>query len=168
MKSGTVDRYLVEERGFTLTEMMVTIMVMMVVLFALYSVFDMSMRVFSFGNNKVEAVENARLGLEKMEREIRAAHPYDSATTAGGYVLLSSANPAQKTTTLSANQITFGNDLDGNGNLQCPTLEVNPRCEFITYKLSASAPYTLRRVNTSTPNTSTGDGVIEHVDGATG
>ena len=67
------ERFLKEERGFTLTEMMVTIMIMIVVFFALYSIFDMSLRVFSFGNNKVEAVENARLGLEKMEREIRAA-----------------------------------------------------------------------------------------------
>ena len=44
---------------------------MMVVFSAIYSVFDMSLRVFSFGNNKVEAVESARVGMEKMEREIR-------------------------------------------------------------------------------------------------
>ena len=46
-------------------------MIMMVVFFALSSIFDMSLRVFSFGNNKVEAVESARVGMEKMEREIR-------------------------------------------------------------------------------------------------
>ncbi len=51
---------------------------MIVVLSALYSVFDMSLRVFSFGNDKVEAVESARVGMEKMEREIRAAYPVDS------------------------------------------------------------------------------------------
>ena len=68
-------RFLKEERGFTLSEMMVTIVIMMVVFFALYSVFDMSVRIFSFGSNKVEAVESARLGLERMEREIRAAYP---------------------------------------------------------------------------------------------
>ena len=67
-----------EERGFTLPEMMVTIMIMMVVFFALYSIFDMSVRIFMFGNNKVEAVESARLGLERMEREIRAAYPVGS------------------------------------------------------------------------------------------
>jgi Tfp pilus assembly protein PilW len=52
---------------------------MIVVLFALYNVFDMSIRVFSFGNDKLEAVENARLGLEKMERELRDAYPYNKA-----------------------------------------------------------------------------------------
>ena len=56
------ERFLREERGFTLTEMMVTTVIMMVVLFALYSIFDMSLQVFSFGNNKVEAVESARIG----------------------------------------------------------------------------------------------------------
>jgi hypothetical protein len=50
---------------------------MLTVMFALYSIFDMSLRVFSYGNNKTEAVENARLGLEKMEREIRAAQNDD-------------------------------------------------------------------------------------------
>ena len=51
--------------------MMVTVLVMIVVMFALYSIFDMGLRVFSFGNNNVEATESARLGLEKMEREIK-------------------------------------------------------------------------------------------------
>ena len=44
------------ERGFSLPEMMVTIVIMIVVFFALYSVFDMSVRIFMFGSNKVEAV----------------------------------------------------------------------------------------------------------------
>jgi len=70
-------RSLRDESGFTLTEVLVTIMIMVVVLFALYSIFDMGLRVFAFGNDKLEAVENARLGLERMEREVRAAYPYD-------------------------------------------------------------------------------------------
>ena len=53
------------EDGFSLTEMMVTVLVMIMVMFALYSIFDMGLRVFSFGNNNVEATESARLGLEK-------------------------------------------------------------------------------------------------------
>jgi len=52
-------------------------MIMIVVLFALYSIFDMGIRVFSFGNDKIEATEQARLGMEKMTREIRAAYPVD-------------------------------------------------------------------------------------------
>ena len=48
--------FLREEGGFTLPELMVTMVMMLTVLFALYSIFDMSLRVFSFGSDKVEAV----------------------------------------------------------------------------------------------------------------
>ena len=74
---ATRERFLKDERGFSLTEMLVTIIIMTVVLMALSSIFDMSIKVFSFGNNKVEATESARVGMEKMEREIRAAYPVD-------------------------------------------------------------------------------------------
>ena len=62
-------RFLKEESGFTLTEMLVTTMLMLLVLFALYSIFDMGLRVVGFGNASTEAADNARLGLAKMERE---------------------------------------------------------------------------------------------------
>lgn len=114
-----------EEGGFTLTELMVTMMMMLMVMFALYSVFDMSLRVFSFGNDKTEAVENARLGLERMERELRAAYPYDKIN--GNNTLFPSyaANPS--------NSITFGNDLDGDRQV-APDIST----EQITYSLNGS------------------------------
>ena len=56
------ERFLKEERGFTLSEMMVTITIMMIVFFALYSIFDMSVRIFSYGSNKVEAVGERQVG----------------------------------------------------------------------------------------------------------
>lgn len=128
------ERVLREESGFTLSEMLVTMMVMILVLFALYSIFDMGLRVFSFGNDKVEAVENARLGLEKMEREIRAAHPYNK----------TAATPDQHLfDTWTSTAITFGNDFDGNRKIECLNAG---ECEKITYQLNAS---TLQRINSS-------------------
>lgn len=118
-----IKRLLREEGGFTLPEMLVTIMLMLVVMSALYSIFDMSLRVFSFGNDKVEAVENARLGLEKMEREIRGAYPYNRASDppplflAGGF---------------TSNSLTFGNDLNG-------SRVANDADEQITYTLSGNS-----------------------------
>lgn len=97
-------KLLKEESGFTLVEVMVTMMLMILVMFALYSIFDMSIRVFSFGNDKIEAVENARIGVSKMEREIRAAYPLDRTVTP----------PKLFDTSTGANQITFGLDLNGN------------------------------------------------------
>jgi type II secretory pathway component PulJ len=106
------------EGGFTLPEVLVTVTLMIVVLFALYSIFDMSLRVFGFGNDKVEAVENARLGLEKMEREIRAAYPYDK-PAGRDHLLWSPGYPATGAIPPS-DRISFGNDLDGNRKIECP------------------------------------------------
>jgi Tfp pilus assembly protein PilW len=143
-------RLLGEESGFTLAELMVTILIMITVMFALYSIFDMSLRVFGFGNDKTEATENARLGLERMEREIRAAYPQDKAGVSGtvNEALITSAiaSPAPK--------ITFGNDLNGN--------RVVDSNEVITYRRGVSDPTTLIRENNGTS-----DPVVEYVDDLT-
>ena len=47
------------------------------VLFALYGIFDTSVRAFGYGGDRIEAVGDARLALSRMEREIRGAYPYD-------------------------------------------------------------------------------------------
>ena len=140
-----------DERGFTLTEMMVTTIIMMWILLALFGIFDMSLKVFSYGNNKVEAVESARVGMEKMEREIRQAYA-PSAT-------------AQMFDTWTSTQIRFGNDLDGNGVIACPNS--TGRCEKIGYRLNGT---TLGRDNTSAGTTNTVANlrpVAEHVQSLT-
>jgi type II secretory pathway component PulJ len=115
--------------------MLVSITVMIVVLFALYSVFDMSLRVFGIGNDKLEATENARLGLDKMARELRAAYPYDkvkdtSTDTLLPHLFWNSAAPATPALP-SSSSVTFGNDLNGNRKIDVGT-------EQITYSLSGS------------------------------
>jgi prepilin-type N-terminal cleavage/methylation domain-containing protein len=119
------DRFLREEDGFTLPEMLVTMVMMIVVLFSLYNIFDMSIRVFRFGSDEVEAVENARLGLEKMEREIRAAYPYDqAAATPDSHIFFDTSNPTTAAMT-TATRITFDNDLNGNRKIDCPEAKVD-------------------------------------------
>jgi prepilin-type N-terminal cleavage/methylation domain-containing protein len=125
-----------DEGGFTLPEMLVTIMVMVAVLFALYSVFDMSLRVFDVGNDKVEATDNARLGLEKMAREIRAAYPANK-ISGSNHLFWTQGAPATATMP-TAGQITFGNDRNGNRrvyNSSTGTLDPN---EEITYAVSGT------------------------------
>ncbi|WP_273887414.1 PulJ/GspJ family protein [Rubrobacter naiadicus] len=111
-----------DERGFTLVEMLVTIVMMLVVMSALYGLFDMGMRVYTLGNDKVNAVENARIALDKMSREIRAAYPADKAS--GDDSLLLSAGQ---------DHITFGNDINGDRRLTC-----SDPGEYITYRLSGT------------------------------
>jgi type II secretory pathway component PulJ len=132
-------RLLRDEGGFTLPELLVTMVMMIVVLFALYSIFDMSMRVYSFGNDKTEAVENARLGLEKLERETRAAYPQDN-----------TSNPVNSTlfTSWTASSITFGNDLNGNWKIECVSGGPCETISYAVYQPAGSSTYTLGRSNT--------------------
>lgn len=146
MRRPLVQRLLREETGFTLVELMVTMMMMLIVMFALYSIFDMSLRVFGFGNDKTEATENARLGLERMEREIRAAYPQDKANGSASLITSTVSNPAP--------EITFGNDLNGNR-----LVDSN---EIISYRRDGSDPTTLVRENNGTSQP-----VVGFVDGLT-
>ena len=82
-------RPLSEEGGFTLVEALVAAVVMAVVLFSLYTVFDATVRVFEVAGDELEATESARLGMARMEREIRAAYPHD------GGVLLDAWEPTR-------------------------------------------------------------------------
>lgn len=156
-----------EEGGFTLPEVLVAMTLMVVVLFALYAIFDMSVRVFGFGNDKVEAVENARLGLEKMEREIRAAYPYDK--PAGlDHLFWSPGYPATGAIPPS-DRISFGNDLDGNRRIECPPPPApSSACETITYDVyrSGSGPTdALGRARSSSGVRQPVAGYVEDVDG---
>jgi type II secretory pathway component PulJ len=146
-------RILREEEGFTLTEMMVTMLVMITVMFALYSIFDMSLRVYGVGNDKVEATANARIGLDKIARELRAAYP---ASKAGGKTQLFWAPGSCLTGVMpTATQVTFGNDYNGNRMICNATTGLMDTGEEITYSLNGS---TLRR---------NGKPVVEFVNGLT-
>jgi type II secretory pathway component PulJ len=136
------------EDGFSLTEMMVTVLVMIMVMFALYNIFDMGLRVFSFGNNNVEATESARLGLEKMEREIKSAYPYDKGNPTPP-ADTHRFTPAGMGTNPS-NHITFANDLNGDR-------VITPETEEITYDVSGT---TLRR---KVGPSGSPEAVIEHL-----
>ncbi|QIN78017.1 hypothetical protein GBA65_05220 [Rubrobacter marinus] len=159
---------LADETGFTLAEMMVAITVMIVVFFALHNIFSMSLRVFSFGNDKVEAVENARLGVERMERELRGAYSYDksNASASDDHLFFNLSSPGSAAMPGST-QMTFGNELTSDMKLTCPSTGT---CEFFTYKLTqpnsgaacTAAPCTLRRVNSSSAS-ATGDALVESV-----
>jgi type II secretory pathway component PulJ len=101
------------ESGFTLVEVLVSAMMMFGVLFALYAIFDMSVRAFGNGGDRLEAVGNARLALGRMEREIRAAYPYDlTSDPPRRYLFLDPANPTTPAVPTST-RIAFGNETGG-------------------------------------------------------
>ena len=101
------------EAGFTLIEVLVAAAMMFAVLFALYAVFDVSVRAFGYGGDRMEAVGNARLALGRMEREIRAAYPYDQTTDPPRmHLFLDPLNPTVPAVP-TATRIAFGNETTG-------------------------------------------------------
>ena len=114
------------EDGFTLPEALVAMVMTAAVLLALYAVFDASVRVFGAARGNAEAAQAARLGLARMEREIRAAYPRDKA--GGDATLL---------TNFGEERLAFGNDLDGNRTTLNPATGLTQRGERISYTLDA-------------------------------
>ena len=138
---------------------------MVVVLFALHAVFDATVRIFDLGGARLEAVESARLGLEKMQREIRAAYPYDAAS---GYDhLLWTAGAPTTGAIPPPDRITFGNDLNGNGKVDCPPAR-SSACEVITYGVyrpSGGSTYALGRARSRGGSLQPVVGHVADVDG---
>ena len=115
------------EDGFTLPEVLVAMVRTAAVLLALYAVFDASVRVFGAARGNAEAAQAARLGLARMEREIRAAYPRDRA--GGDATLL---------TNFGEERLNFGNDLNGNRRILDPATGLAEPGEGISYTLDTS------------------------------
>ena len=106
------------ETGFTLVEVLVSAMMMFGVLFALYAIFDVSVRAFGYGGDRLEAIGNARLALGRMEREIRAAYPYDlTSDPPRRYLFLDPTDPTRPGVP-SATRIAFGNETGGDRSIE--------------------------------------------------
>lgn len=153
------------ERGFTLAEVLVTMTTMVIVLFALHSLFEATLRVFDLGSERLEAVESARLGLEKMQREVRAAYPYDPAS-GQDHLLWVPGDPATGAIPRQ-DRIGFGNDIDGNGKVDCPTAPASA-CELTTYGVyrpSGSSSYALGRARSRSGSLQAVVGNVADVDG---
>jgi type II secretory pathway component PulJ len=106
------------ETGFTLVEVLVSAMMMFGVLFALYAIFDVSVRAFGYGSDRLETVGNARLALGRMEREIRAAYPYDlTSDPPRRYLFLDPMDPTRPAVP-TATRIAFGNETGGDRSIE--------------------------------------------------
>ena len=155
------------EAGFTLAEVLVTMTMMVVVLFALHAVFAATVRIMGVGEDELEAAQSARTGLEKMQREIRAAYPYDAA--AGENHLLWNAGDPTAGAIPAPDHITFGNDLDGDGRVGCPPPPApSSACEIISYRLyrpAGSSSYALGRARSRGGNLQPVVGNVSDVDG---
>lgn len=150
-------RRLAGEDGFTLPEALVAMVMMAAVLFALYAVFDAGVRVFGAGRDRAQAVQAARLGLTRMEREIRAAYP--QARADGDTTLLKD---------FGEDRLAFGNDLNGNRRTIDPATGLAEAGEAISYTLDTNgAPLRNGRLLVESAGDVDGDGralTFEYLD----
>ncbi len=59
--------------GFTLAEMLISIVIILLVVLMITSIFTLSQRSMRQANNKAELIQNSRVALDLMSREIRQA-----------------------------------------------------------------------------------------------
>ncbi len=58
-------------QGFTLAELLVAISIALLLLGALYTVYAIGQNSFKYGSTKIELTQNAKIGLERISRELR-------------------------------------------------------------------------------------------------
>jgi type IV pilus assembly protein PilW len=121
--------------GFTLIELLVAMTISLLILTSVYNVYTIQNRTLSEQEQKVVMLQNARMGLDFMVREIRMAGYNPSGTlascTGSGTTVISCVG----ITTAAANTISFSADLDGDGDLTPDNTNPN---ENITYDLYTS------------------------------
>mgnify|MGYP001578023113 CR=1 FL=1 len=71
-----------EENGFTLTEVIVSILVLGIIIVVIYEMLNQGTISWEYGDMATEVVQNARIGLDWMERDIRQATQIGIADTA--------------------------------------------------------------------------------------
>lgn len=109
------------QRGFTLTELLVGLAVLGLALASVIAFHERGLWAYLTGSNRVEVQQNARIALERMAREVRAAQEVAIQTTPP--------------------QLTIRTDWNGNGtpgeNLAVQLApDEPPRGELIVYRLS--------------------------------
>ena len=73
---------LIEENGFTLTEVIVSILVLGIIIVVIYEMLNQGTISWEYGDMQTEIVQNGRVGLEWMGKEIRQATQIGVADTA--------------------------------------------------------------------------------------
>ncbi len=144
MSSRAIRRRVAEERGVSLVEMLVTLVVLGIILAGMTTLFVSASTSQIDQTNRHEAQQSARLALDSLRREIRCA----SAITPAG-------SGSSKTITLGP---------------YCPTYKATePSITWCTNKVDASARYALLRYGIAPANCGDAGGVVraDHLTTAT-
>jgi len=91
-----------DQRGFTLTELLVVVAILGMMLAGIVSVQMQGQQAYLIGSHRVEAQQNGRIALELMVRELRSAQSVTAIPSATDitFVGLDSSNPTGPTITI--------------------------------------------------------------------
>ncbi|HLA26395.1 MAG TPA: prepilin-type N-terminal cleavage/methylation domain-containing protein [Syntrophales bacterium] len=107
-----------DNSGFTLAELLVSMMIGLLILFAVYETFTVQNRSLKTLELKAATVQNARVGLDFIVRELRMAgyNPTDTINSCQGTDTATNT-PCVGITSIAGDSISFTADLNGNGDL---------------------------------------------------
>ncbi len=84
-----------DERGMTLVELMVGIVILSLVAGAIYSLFYASLKAYWKGDIATQVQQGGRLALDRMSRDLRQARRLLNGQTSGGFTFAISCSPPQ-------------------------------------------------------------------------
>lgn len=93
-------------KGFALLEVLIAVTIFVIVLFAIYLIYEANQKTYARGEEKADLQQNARIAMETLVRELRMAGDDPSGTAQYPIVEIDTTNYAS---------ITFIADVDANG-----------------------------------------------------
>jgi len=152
------------DRGFTLVELMISMVVGLVVLGATYAVFTVQSRYLTNQAQLASVYQNARIAIEMMCREISMSG-YNQTTSSSitpmtrcTDALVAAGTPCVGITNASAAAISFTADLNGNGNATSDSTNPNENITYFVYSPSGGVQSLGRTSNGQT------NPVVEYVE----
>jgi type IV pilus assembly protein PilW len=120
--------------GFSLVELLISMLVGLLILFAVHESFTVHNRHFKTQELNVEMVQNARVGLDFIVRELRMAgyNPTGTLNYCAG-TNTATNTPCAGITSAAGNSISFAADLNGNGNLTADNTNPDENITYTTY-----------------------------------
>ncbi len=127
---GIPRRFLGDDRGFSLVEILIALSTFFIVLFAVYTTFDTSQATYAAGEQRADIQQNARVAMEVVGADLRlAGYGYPQATTTFDPTV--SCLPGNEVaipasiTNATATSITFWGDI-ANASTTILNVDVNP------------------------------------------
>ncbi|HEB68518.1 MAG TPA: prepilin-type N-terminal cleavage/methylation domain-containing protein [Desulfobulbus sp.] len=122
------------EQGFTLIELMMTLVISSFVIIALYATYTSQQRVYAVQDQVAAMQQNIRAGLDILTRELRLAGYHGTSSTLSPSCNIGAAGApvAPGVLSVAANQLDFSRDLNSDGDCSDPG-------ENLTYALYVAA-----------------------------